>query len=286
MSDSKANPTVLVIGAMKCASSSLRRGLGQHPEICFLDGSDPSFFSDESQWQRGWSWYHGLFDPSAARVIGEGSNSYSMQAQYPCCARRIAESLPAVKLIYIVRDPLTRIESTWIQVRSHGGENVHHNFNRSVLSDTDHLIDPTDYWKQINAYRDYFSDDQILILFTEDLKADPMAFFYRCFIFLDVDPDFVVEGADERINRSKGKFITRPLLSKLRTVPGYRVMPKLLPRRLRAAIRQKMFLKRMVDRPAWHSDTRRWALDQLRESSLMLLRHCGKPETFWNLQDR
>ncbi len=45
------------------------------------------------------------------------------------------------------------------------------------------------YWRQISRYREHFPDDQIKILFLEDLKADPRLFFRDCGRFLGVDSD-------------------------------------------------------------------------------------------------
>lgn len=76
--------------------------------------SEPHFFSLQEAYDRGWAWYTSRFaNASQETAIGEGSTSFTMHIHRPDAPRRIAAHLPDVRLIYIVRHPLMRIESAW-----------------------------------------------------------------------------------------------------------------------------------------------------------------------------
>ena len=107
-----ARPNFLIIGAGKSGTTSLWSLLGQHPEIFVSRIKEPSFFSNDEQYTRGWMWYESLFRGARGEnAIGEASNSYSATGIHPDTVRRIVESLPGVRLIYLVRNPFERMES-------------------------------------------------------------------------------------------------------------------------------------------------------------------------------
>src|SRR4029077_6917057 len=106
----------------KCATTVLCRILGEHPQVYVPPQKELYFFNDDDLFHRkGWPWYESQFIQGRERPFrGEGTPLYSMRDEYPLVADRIAESLPNVKLIYMVRHPLRQIESWWIQARANG----------------------------------------------------------------------------------------------------------------------------------------------------------------------
>lgn len=108
-------PTFLVIGAMKNATTSLCDILSRHPQVFISELNEPEFFCRQEMFAKGISAYKAYFS-SAGRAIavGEGSTSYTKMGIFPGVAERIANSLPGVLLIYILRDLVHRIESHWL----------------------------------------------------------------------------------------------------------------------------------------------------------------------------
>ena len=47
----------LIIGAMKCGTTSLFYYLSQHPEICSCREKEPEFFTNDAKWYQGFNWY-------------------------------------------------------------------------------------------------------------------------------------------------------------------------------------------------------------------------------------
>jgi len=107
-----------------------------------------------------------------------------MHMHRPATPKRIAEDLPEARLIYLVRNPLSRIELNYLHLR----------FTRRQTWDLDrtlrenpYMIDTSLYWRQINYYRDYFPEHTILVLFLEDLENNPQAVQTTCFRFLGLN---------------------------------------------------------------------------------------------------
>ena len=97
-------PDFLVIGAMKCATSTVATYLENHPDVDMVKGCEPRYFSRDDNYAKGMDWYGRFFEEfSGTRLIGEGSNEYVAGARYPDCAARIAVDLPDVKLVMMVQ---------------------------------------------------------------------------------------------------------------------------------------------------------------------------------------
>jgi hypothetical protein len=270
-----------MIGAAKCASSAVSALLGKHPDI-FIVPDDTDFFSRDDVFSRGLAWYESLFDPAGSRAsAGEISNTYTMKELFPNAADRIAAYEPGLKLLYLVRDPLARIESFWIELRSHGGETVHHDFNEAVRRNPEWLVHPSNYLSQVDAYRRSYPDERIRVMFYEDFRADPIGFMRRCFAFLDVDPDVPLEDAGHNPNPMEQHRVVSPTLSRLRALPGYQVLKSLVPPSFRRPLRRRLFTRRAGQRPQWSLEARRFVLDVLRDDSRRFLERYGKPRDFW-----
>ncbi len=111
-------PNLLVVGAMKCGTSSLHNYLARHPDIFMSAEKELNFFTGSNSGQS-LDWYKAQF-PVDAPVRGESSQNYSKRHNplFPGAAEAIKAVIPDTKLIYLVRDPIERY-------RSHKVENYH-----------------------------------------------------------------------------------------------------------------------------------------------------------------
>ena len=66
-------PDFIIIGAMKCATSTLHDQLAEQPGFVMSEPKEPNFFSDEENWAKGLGWYSGLFAAAELR-FGSGDN--------------------------------------------------------------------------------------------------------------------------------------------------------------------------------------------------------------------
>jgi hypothetical protein len=238
---------------------------------------EPHFFSNDDTFHRGWARYEALFSGADGKVaIGEGSTGYTMQMIFPNASRRIAKHLPDAKLIYIVRNPVERIESHWRQLLGWSNSLSFDAFLRRIPD----AIDASCYWRQISAYREHFPDEQILVLFFEEFVKEPDVVLKRCFEFLGVDP--ALGRCDPRlaVNVTKDARIDGSLIRFVRKVPGVQSLKRAAPA-ISKAIGAK--LRRPMPDPLWPAQLRRQVIDQLRHDTASFLRHYGKPADWWQL---
>jgi hypothetical protein len=131
-----ALPNLVVIGAMKCGTTSLHHYLDLHPDVAMSRPKELNFFfgpADDpatasgvpaawaaGNWHRGAAWYAGHFDP-AAEVRGEASPGYTSPSHSEV-AGRMAALVPDARLVYAVRDPIARAVSQYLHHRREGTE--------------------------------------------------------------------------------------------------------------------------------------------------------------------
>jgi hypothetical protein len=180
-------PDFLVIGAMKSGTTSIYRELYKHPHIFLPEEKEPNFFiSPESETPEGIRAYASLF--SAARpeaIVGEASTSYTMYPRYGDVAGRVYRVLgPKVKLIYIVREPLSRTRSHLEHAARTG--RIRKSF-ASDLAAVPHYIDISRYYMQITQWLRHFERQQLLIIDLEDYRKNNQMVMRRTLEFLGLD---------------------------------------------------------------------------------------------------
>jgi hypothetical protein len=279
-------PNFLIVGAAKSGTSSLHGLLSQHPQVFMSKKKEINFFGSDTNFQKGWDWYKSFFEGSkSALAIGEATPAYSSRTENPKVVKRIAEAMPDIKMIYIVRHPLRRIESYWRYTVIKA-----HNLSINQLVRDESLkpwhLDRSRYWFQISAYREYFKDDQILVLFFEDFKSDPMRTLKQCFDFIGVDPTIEINNPNKIYNKTKSSIEeVKSIFQKFRRLPFYNFIRDMFPAAWRETMMKKTRLKKeiKVPIPEWETDTLKWVIDQLAEGTKKFLEFYGKPADFWSL---
>ena len=214
-------PNFLVIGAMKAGTVSLHNYLGEHPDVFVGDGGtfgEPHFFVAEQNWPRGRGWYESLFDGAdRAAAIGECSPGYTWAHVYRGVPERIAQLIPEARLIYLVRDPIARMQSMYMHQVSAGRER--RRADAALLDDR--YLWPSRYGFQLGAYLDHFDRSQILVIASEVLRARPREALTAVFDHLAVDPAATDLDQRRRDHRSADKPV--PRLHDLHWLPRRRV---------------------------------------------------------------
>lgn len=203
-------PTFLIIGAMKAGTTSLYHYLREHPAVFMPEFKAPEYFAGGAHWRRGVGWYRGLFaaaSPSAV-ALGEASNVYTKYPRYPGVPERIALTIPNVKLVYAIRDPVDRIRSHWQTRAAEGVERLP--LERAVLANPIYL-DYSRYAMQIERYLSVFPREQLLIVRAEDLRENRRATVRRVYDFLEVDPDYVPGNIDRAFYRTGDRAARSPV---------------------------------------------------------------------------
>ena len=109
----RCGPNFFVIGAQKAGTTRLCNLLQRHPSVA-IPFKEPFYFQSARAMAEKAQWYRSIFEDVAhLPARGDGSTSYSMCGMYPGTAQRIHEFNPDARIIYMVRNPLQRIESSW-----------------------------------------------------------------------------------------------------------------------------------------------------------------------------
>ena len=244
-------------------------------------------------------WYLGLFKDSAdLPARGDGSPYYSMCGLYPGTAQRIHEFNADARIIYMVRHPLRRIESAWVNLLSVGDFNAVSDAGSSPFTLTDKqmgfdhtlyktevLIDPSLYWNQLSEYRRYFPDEQIRIGFFEEFIADEGAELRACLSFLGVDPSIDIDIRDEEDrNSSKNMRQRLAVVDAIRKhAVGYERVQRFIPQSLKTLFTDRITRPIPMTSP-WTAESVEWTVSRIADDSAALLRYAGRSEDYWQLR--
>ena len=216
---SRPLPDFLVIGAKKGGTTSVANWLARHPHVLPMfprvqRAKSPHYF-DINYW-RGQAWYRSHFHSRAFRrlherrtgirpIAGESSPYYLF---HPAAAQRIKETVPDVKLVAVLREPVSRAYSNYWDRRATGHEDLP-TFEAALEAEpqrlaavTDASLQPADaysydhdnhsylargyYAQQLRRYYEHFDREQLLVLSAETVKRQPEASFRRLEAFLGV----------------------------------------------------------------------------------------------------
>jgi hypothetical protein len=272
-------PDFVLIGAMKAATSTVSAYLEDHPAVYMVSGREPNYFSHDENYAKGPKWYEGHFSGRIDEVLcGEGSNYYSARSLHPDAARRMFSHNPDLKVIYMVRNPIDRIISAWIQNRVDGGDDVPPTLDEAVRAMPDRFVGQSRYWYNLEPYRSLFDHERIFIGFMEDLKRDPETFFGSLCAFLGVAR---LAAQRPHLNKTAGKVVPTSAYTRVNRLPSTRIAKAVLPQVLKSAVKDKV-LSRSVDAPPQFSEETRAELVRILEpEGRRLLSHCGRPKDFW-----
>jgi Sulfotransferase domain len=269
-------PTYLVIGAPKCGTSSLCYYLGKHPDVFMAEEKEIHYFGRKDP-EKTPAWYESFFEQATgATAIGEGSTSYTKPQLVNDAARQIAALLPDCRLIYMVRNPLKRLESDWKMASAEGWA------VGTSINDVDRmpwLLDQGFYWRNISPYRERFPDDQILIVFLEDFSRNPDAELARCFAHIGV-VNVQIDGSGEPLNTAAGHVTYHPLGRALRALPRFENVKNIAPRWMVNA-GKALLTKPQRFEVQWEPAVRDRVVATFVEESKPFLEWCGKPPDFW-----
>jgi hypothetical protein len=206
-------PDFLIIGGNRCGTAALYEYLCGHP--CFV----PSFHREvhffERHFDKGLDWYRAQFPSRAYRfcvsnlagkrmITGEATTYYIF---HPHAPRRIKEALPQVKLIALLRNPVDRAYAQYHQKIRKGHEDL--TFEHAIDSEPERLrgerekmlaseaynsfnyrhysyLERGVYVDQLQRWFQLFPREQMLILRSEDLRADPRGVVANVVKFLDL----------------------------------------------------------------------------------------------------
>lgn len=212
------NPDFLCVGTYRSGTTWLYKILKQHPDLFLPDEKELMFFSHH--YDKGISWYKSFFDSCGNHQIsGDITPTY---LSCPDAPQRIAESLPDIKIIAILRNPPDQIFSLyqlWLS-RNYTKSSL----DKALLKSEGEFLDNVHYYKHLSNYMAHIDSENILVLFYEDLKNDSVSFLKKVYDFLSLEyffPDNLQEKQNQ-FRKPKNLFFetiitgTGDLLRKMR----------------------------------------------------------------------
>jgi hypothetical protein len=189
----------LGVGAQKAGTSALDTYLRMHPALGLANVKEVHFFDDERTYLRdamsGYADYHRQFSPtSSTTLFGEITPAYMYWNDAP---RRIWQYNPAMKLVVVLRNPITRAFSHWNMERDRGIDPLP--FWDALQRERERCrealplqhkpfsyVDRGYYTAQLRRLWSFFPEEQVLVLRYEDLRDHANDTLGRVFDFLGV----------------------------------------------------------------------------------------------------
>jgi hypothetical protein len=205
--ETSALPDFVVIGAPKCGTTFFYHLLTKHPHV------EPAAFKElhyfDLLFDEGIEWYRQCFSPPKLKngrktITGESTPGYLF---HPLAAERMAEVVPRARLIALLRNPVDRTYSDY----HHQARNreKHRTFEETVEAAFDApdkgFLSKNVYVNHLLRWSRFFSDEQMLVLKSEDLFEYPRETLERVLDFLEL-PDWEPEALDLGDKLNKGKY--------------------------------------------------------------------------------
>jgi hypothetical protein len=206
-------PGLLIVGAQRCGTTSMYRALAQHPAMAKPVLRKGVHFFDVA-YTKDMKWYRAHFPlvASARRTAPSGVDPVAFESSpyylfHPLASARIAESLPGVKILVLIRDPVERAYSAHAHELARGYESEP--FERALTLEEERLqgeeerllTDPTyeshahrhqayvrrgQYGEQIERMSQHVGRDQIHVVDSQLFFTEPEKVFAKVLTFLDL----------------------------------------------------------------------------------------------------
>ena len=259
-------PDFVILGAMKCGTTTLAAQLGRQAGIFITDPKEPNFFSDDETYALGQDWYEDLFRGAAPGDIrGEASTHYTKRPDLPNTLPRMTKALAAPQLVYMVRNPLQRLVSHYIHEWSLN------NLSGSLSAAIETYPDLVNYGRfgwQIEPYIEAYGREAILLTSLERLKSDPHTELARIAAHIGYDQQVHWQEELAVENASNERFRKLPLHNilvnnSIATMARRTLVPKVVRERIREA-------QTMKERPVIPQKHEATLISQFREDRDLL----------------
>lgn len=301
-------PNFLIIGVGKSGTSSLYHYLNRHPKVYMspvkepnffaLEGESLSFFGGPEAQETINSWsvtdletYRKLFDGvSDETAIGEASVLYLYSPDAP---RNIRRHIPEARLIAILRNPVDRAFSAYMQLRRDGWE-PYTDFARALREEEArikanrqwlwHYKRAGFYYPQLMRYYETFDPDQIKVCLYEDLMVDPEGLLRDLFEFIGVGRTL----ADERLAKAATARYNASGIPRSKTLydflnypnPLKTILKPFVPRGLRQTAKERLSYRNLA-KPQLPPEVRQDLAALYREDILKLQELIGRDLSSW-----
>lgn len=295
-------PNFLLIGAAKSGTTAIYTYIKQHPEIFMSTPKELRFFSYSGSYPEGLdekflhkgvttlNEYIAHFDAvKDEKAIGEASPMYLYT---PGAAEKIKTTIPDIKLLAILRNPVDRAYSAYMHAIREWNEPAD-SFREALKKEPEriaagwgmlwHYTNAGFYSEQLERYYGIFDPGQIKVVLYDDLVKNTEYLMKNIFEFLDVDSTFVpdtsarpnVSGFPK--NSGFHKFMYRLFME---DNPIKQISRIIFPKKLRRDVMVNMRLLNL-EKKKMPKDIRSELTDLFREDITKLEKLINRDLSFW-----
>lgn len=253
-------PNFIIIGAPKCGTTSLASYLGKHPEVYFSPWKEVNYFalagrqlpekgpaSAEVLQAMLYSYcitdfevYRSLFNGvTDQKAVGEASVRY---LYYQEAAPRIRETLPDVRMVAILREPVSRLYSHYCMMKQFQLEPLE--LMEAIAAEPARIADHWGwdwhyaavgrYAEQLKRYYNLFDRNQLKVILYDDFVAKPRDVYREICEHIGIDGSIVPDMS------GRGKVAYRP---KNLTVDRWLQWPNPTRERIRMLLPREVYRK-------------------------------------------
>ena len=287
----------MIIGAQKCGTTTVYDWLAQHPRVYLPQIKEVHYFVRDEFYQQGESYLEPLYRGAAEGQLLGGAYAHLMF--FPEAVKRLLAHNHQMKIVAVLRNPIDRAYSAYWFARRNGWEHLE-TFEEALAAE-DHRqagswMERTEltylthgrYAMQLAPYFESMERNQIHVIVTDDLHANPAAVFDTLQQFLGLS-ERVGLTTHERRNESsvaRWKWLQARLLS--HDSPAKRLYRRLVPQSSRVRLREKILTPlenlnvKPFRYPGMSEETRSKLCDHFAEENRQLWQLLDRPEVPWS----
>ncbi|MFW5891413.1 MAG: sulfotransferase domain-containing protein, partial [bacterium] len=228
--DKEQKPTkkldIIIIGGMKCGSTTLHKYLEKHHNIYMsYPLKEPRYYLPFEVAKR-------YFDKATSlrvesredlyknymlknynneKLFGESSTDYTntdnaVKYNIPL---KISEDNPNIGILYIIRNPLDRIVSTYLHNKKKGRlqDFSFSNYIKKDIEGSNFVLKTSMYYYQISNYLKYFPNEQIKIIIFEEFIKNTKEIMNEVFDFLGIERiDNIAYNEAHNVSKNRSLF--------------------------------------------------------------------------------
>lgn len=240
----------LVIGAQKAGTTTLHVLLKQHPDLWLPPEKETPYFTDNRSWSNFSDFLEDVYGHAPTGMQWGGVNPQYMRGEpelpVSTIAERVFATLPKVKLIAVLRDPIERAISEWRMAIRRGQE--HRTFERAVNellqadalrkarsspSPTTSYLVQGEYGRILSSWCQHFPRESLHVIMFDDLCTQSQKTMHGLQRFLGVPVHAIKPVAPLHRSGSRTR-VSLEQVQELRRILDQHVWPSATPRTERA----------------------------------------------------
>lgn len=233
----------MIVGAQKAGTTSLNNYLNEHPEIIGHAGLQKEFayFRDNNIFSNGYEKaFQATFtipsdNDKRKKIVAKNAAIYNNET----AIKRLYEHNPDGKVIFILREPVSRTYSSYAMEVFEGWmdrdfSEIKHVINSNLQQDDMYkfFIEPSLYIHHIELIYKYFPKNQVKLFLFEDFKTNPDVICKEIFEWLEIDADFspTIQKTHNETKKAKSKIVSKLIYGlKKESNPIKKIAKKVLP---------------------------------------------------------